>query len=86
MEKPHDCEYAEYNDGHVDCGMTAGGGADGKVWTYLCQLCSKDKEITRLREDAERWKKRATECVGVGTIIMFEEEDAARGEGEGQHE
>ncbi len=52
---------------------------------HLAQLAERDREITCLREDVERWKKRATECVGIGTIIMFEEEDAAldaaRGEG-----
>ncbi len=51
MGQPHECKYAEYNDGHVYCGVTDGGGADNGPWTCLCQLCSKDQEITRLRED-----------------------------------
>ena len=48
-----------------------------RIRTLVAMEAKHGEELTPLREDVERWKKRATECVGIGTIIMFEEEDAA---------
>ena len=51
----HECSYAEYNDGHVDCGSWFTLVGSKKQETFLCQLCSKDAQLAERTAEVEKF-------------------------------